>query len=130
MGVEHLFEVDSCGTGNYHIGEQPDTRTIKNALKNGVTLDHLCRQLHSDDFEYFDHIYVMDRSNWQNALKVGTKAQHHKVQLMRKFDMQALDQDVPDPWFGGDETFQEVFEILDRSTEHLLQCLLKDEALG
>lgn len=127
--VAHLFEVDSCGTGNYHIGEQPDPRTIKNARQNGVVLEHVCRQLRASDFEYFDHLLVMDQSNYTNTLRVGEERYHYKVELMRKYDPRGRHENVPDPWFGGEEGFQEVFEILDRSTAHLLQSLLKGEEL-
>lgn len=120
MGLSEKFFVDSCGTGNYHIGSQPDPRTIKNALKNGVPIDHCCRQLSADDFTQFDRILVMDSSNLKHALRMAPPDMQHKVQLLRTYDPLGADQPVPDPYYGEEQDFQEVFEILDRTIEELI----------
>jgi len=121
-----LIEVDSCGTSDYHIGQGPDERTLVNALKNGISINHRGRQLSSDDLEYYDFIIAMDKSNHKNILKMETASQHvHKVKLMRSFDPEQGDE-VPDPYYGGESGFQEVFEILDRSTEAFLEFLIKE----
>jgi len=128
--LEHFFEADSCGTSNYHIGDTPDPRTIKNALKNGVTIDHRGRQLCSADFDQFDYIYVMDKSNRDNSLRLAQENHHRiKVIMMRSFDAVDKGEDVPDPWAGGEEGFQEVFEILDRSIDRLINKLSEGLAL-
>lgn len=124
--LENLFEADSCGTSNYHIGDTPDPRTIRNALKNGVTIDHRGRQLCTDDFDKFDYIYVMDQSNKANSLRLAEEQHHGKVILMRTFDSLGKGKDVPDPWSGGEEGFQEVFEILNRSIDQLIDNLSKE----
>ena len=121
--LENFFEAESCGTANYHIGDTPDPRTIKNATKNGITIDHLGRQLCTADFDQFDYIYVMDKSNHTNALKLAKENHHTKVIMMRTFDTIGKGEDVPDPWSGGEEGFQEVFEILDRSIDQLINKL-------
>ena len=118
-GLTETYYAESCGTANYHIGEQPDHRTIKNALKNGVAIDHKCRQLCTDDFETFDEIFVMDRSNYSNALKVAGK-HHAKLRMMRSFDPNGKDEEVPDPYYGTEQDFQNVFDILERSIERYL----------
>jgi protein-tyrosine phosphatase len=119
--LEQFFEVDSCGTSNYHIGEQPDKRTVANALKNGITIDHCGRQFSADDLESFDYIFAMDKSNHQNILRLlKGKAHREKVRLMREFDTVGRGEDVPDPYYGGEKNFQEVFEMLNRSTENFL----------
>jgi protein-tyrosine phosphatase len=123
-GWDGIFEADSCGTGNYHIGSQPDERTIANARKNRVPIDHCARQLSEQDFEHFDYILAMDASNLQNILRIPNAAQHrHKITLMRDFDPARKGQEVPDPYFGGEEGFQEVFEILDQAMENFLTHL-------
>jgi protein-tyrosine phosphatase len=119
-GLTESFYAESCGTANYHIGEAPDHRTIKNALKNGVSIDHKCRQLCTDDFEIFDEIFVMDRSNYNNALKVAGE-HHEKVKMMRVFDPNGGHEEVPDPYYGTELDFQNVFEILNRSIEAYLK---------
>lgn len=123
-GLEQFFEVDSCGTSNYHIGDQPDSRTIANARKNGVTIDHCGRQFTVDDLKRFDYIMAMDNSNHHNILRLlKDKAHTNKVMLMREFDTIGKGEEVPDPYYGGEKNFQEVFEILNRSTENFLNHL-------
>jgi protein-tyrosine phosphatase len=128
-GLNGLFEADSCGTSNYHIGQGPDERTLMNALKNGVSIYHKGRQLSSEDLVVFDFIVAMDHSNHKNILKLETALQHgHKVKLIRSFDTEPGDE-VPDPYYGGEDGFQEVFEILDRSTDGLIKFLMKESRI-
>jgi protein-tyrosine phosphatase len=122
--LENFFEVDSCGTANYHIGDSPDARTIANATKNGVTIDHCGRQFTRQDLIDFDFILAMDKNNRQDILRLLKNESHRtKVMLMRDFDPNKKGEDVPDPYYGGEKHFQEVFEILDRSTENFLNHL-------
>jgi protein-tyrosine phosphatase len=122
--LEKFFIVDSCGTSNYHIGDPPDSRTIANARKNGVAIDHCGRQFTVKDLTDFDYILAMDHSNRQNILRLLKDESHRpKVRLMRDFDPMGKGEEVPDPYYGGEKNFQEVFEILDRSTENFLNHL-------
>ena len=124
--LDAYFEADSCGTSNYHIGDPPDTRTIANARKNGVAINHLGRQLCTDDLEKYDYILAMDQSNYQNILKIDNAQQYSgKVALMRSYDPLGKGKEVPDPYYGGESLFQEVFEILDRSMDNFIQHLEK-----
>lgn len=126
-GLENQIEVDSCGTSNYHIGDAADARAIANATRNGVPVDHCARQLSEQDLEDFDFIFAMDKSNYDNILKLSNgQAARHKVRLMREFDPIGKGQEVPDPYFGGEEDFQQVYEILDRSTTNFLDYLKKE----
>ena len=125
-GLQHLYYAESCGTANYHIGDRPDHRTIRNAEMNGVIIDHLGRQLCTDDFEKFDEIFVMDKSNFNNALRIAG-AHESKVKLMRSFDPMGVDEDVPDPYYGGEKDFQNVFDILNRSIEAYLKSSMPNE---
>ncbi len=118
-GLDHLFYAESCGTANYHVGDPPDPRTIRNAMLNGVVIEHVGRQLSSRDFETFDEIFVMDKSNLTNARRLAG-GHHHKLQLMRAFDPEGPNLEVPDPYYGSEKDFQEVFEILDRTIEAYL----------
>ncbi len=122
-GLENSFEVDSCGTSNYHIGDNADPRTISATKFNGVAIDHCVRQLTTQDLIDNDHIIAMDRSNLQNILRLATKSQREKVFLMRDYDPKGKGGEVPDPYYGGDKHFQQVYEILDRSLENFIQHL-------
>lgn len=123
LGLE--IEADSCGTANYHVGDLPDSRTIANAIKNGVMLDHRGRQLSVADIEQYDFILGMDRTNHTNILKLAKNHPNHshKIMLMRKFDPQPDGEDVPDPYYGTERDFQLVFEILDRSIDSFIDYL-------
>lgn len=130
QGLEDHIYVESCGTANYHVGRGPDSRTIENALTNGVTIDHLGRQLTINDLDRFDYILAMDASNYTNIFKLPNARKHEKkIRLMRTFDTKEPGSDVPDPYYGGLDGFQEVFDILDRSTEQLL-VHLREERLS
>jgi protein-tyrosine phosphatase len=127
-GAESQFKIDSCGTADYHIGELPDERTRENASQNGLELNHRARQFEISDFNRFDHILVMDNANKMKIIGLATSEEHlQKVQLMRDFESETSLQgvDVPDPYYGGDEGFQNVFNILDRCTDNLLNYHLQ-----
>ena len=125
-GLKNRFEVDSCGTGAWHIGEAPDPRTLDNAKSNGIILNHRGRQIHAGDLEEFDHILAMDRSNFNNILKLNNSGKYrHKIKLLRDFDPDESGADVPDPYFGGNDGFQLVFDIIDKCTEEWLNQNVK-----
>lgn len=87
-------------------------------------MEHIARQLTREDFAAFDRILVMDRQNLKQALSLSEEAHHPKITMMRAFDPMG-EGDVPDPYYGSEQDFQEVFEILDRSVEALIQDLVK-----
>ncbi len=123
--TKHLFEIDSSGTGNYHIGETPDPRTIKNASANGILLTHKCRQFNLQDFYDFDYIIPMDDSNLKNILLQKPKDKlSTKVIKMRFFDPLNKNSDVPDPWFGGEQGFEKVYQILKLSCQNFYDSLI------
>ncbi len=118
------FECDSCGTAAYHIGAPPDERSVANALENGLAYTHNGRKLTIIDFENFDYIIAMDEENLRNIQDVDpsdSNRNHSHIYKMRKFDLQGLNKDVPDPYYGGIQGFQEVYDILNRATLHLLK---------
>ncbi|MCC6275146.1 MAG: low molecular weight phosphotyrosine protein phosphatase [Leptospiraceae bacterium] len=126
--LDHLFEIDSCGTAGYHIGELPHSTTRQVALKRGIRLEHRCRKFETADFEKFDFIMVMDDSNHKDVLSKATNASHmNKVMKFRKFDKFVNGSpDVPDPYYGGLDGFEEVQDIVIRSSEGLLEWILKE----
>jgi len=120
------FEVDSAGTGAWHVGELPDPRSRAVARQHGLTLTHCVRQMERADFNRFDLIVVMDRQNKSDALSFSTLTpqQRAKVKLLREFDPQAGGSlDVPDPYYGGPEGFARMYEMIERSARELLKSL-------
>ncbi len=125
--LDHRVEFASCGTANYHVGDTPDPRTIKNALKNGVVIDHLGRQLSTHDLEEYDYILAMDHSNHTNILRLANAKNHsHKIRLMRSFDLSPAGEEVPDPYYGDEAGFQNVFDILSHSIDSFIHHLEKE----
>ena len=125
MGLSNTLFADSCGTANYHIGDSPDPRTVKNAQSNGVEIVHSGRQLSKRDLTDFDWIFAMDKANLEVILShAQSEIEHSKVKLIRDFDP-VKSGNVPDPYYGTEDDFQEVFLILDRTIDNLLTSLTK-----
>lgn len=121
QNLQDRITCDSCGTAAYHVGSQPDSRTVMNAKQNGLTLNHQARRFDGSDLDLFDHILVMDNSNFEDVSQFVENEKHSsKISLMRKYDMEAPNADVPDPYYGGTSGFQDVYDILYRSCKKLL----------
>lgn len=122
LGLSRNFKSDSAGTSDYHIGELPDERTIQCANRNGLKINHRGRQVHRTDFRDFDYIIAMDDSNLQNLLRLKNEYNfpNKEIHLMRDFVPGWEGLPVPDPYYGGEEGFEEIFQILDESIESFL----------
>lgn len=120
-------EVDSAGTSAFHVGESPDSRMIFTAKKNGIDISDLkARQFVKSDFEKFDLIYAMDQSNYANILSLASSAEDsEKVKLILNETNPAANNEVPDPYYGGDQGFQHVIDLLDEAIEHLIERIEK-----
>ena len=114
------WEFDSAGTGNWHIGDPPDHRSTAAAAARGITLGGTARQVSRSDFLHFDLLVAMDRSNRDELLALAPDGETAaKVRLLREFgDGDELD--VPDPYYGGPDGFEEVLDIVDRNLRALL----------
>ncbi|MFM2229120.1 MAG: Low molecular weight protein-tyrosine-phosphatase YfkJ [Bacteroidota bacterium] len=121
------FIVDSAGTGNYHVGRQPDHRSIATAQKNGLDISQQkARQFSVADFDTFDYIYVMDNSNYDDVVFLAkNEAQKQKVELILNALFPGDNVDVPDPYYGLQNGFDMVYEMLDEATDLIAQRLLK-----
>lgn len=121
-GLSGRFQIDSAGTGSWHIGQKVDTRMCMTARKRGVDLDEIRgRQLDRDDLHRFDHIFVMDRSNLHDTLFLDPDGDHStRIRLFREFDPEPGDYQVPDPYYGGPDGFDTVFEMVERTSEAIL----------
>ncbi|MDB5255669.1 MAG: protein tyrosine phosphatase [Chitinophagaceae bacterium] len=124
-GLIQSIELDSAGTGAYHIGSNPDVRAQEVCLSHGVTLQHKARQVKRTDFDAFDYILAMDDNNYEALKKI---APHEHLFLMRSFDATAQDDlNVPDPYYGGIEGFNEVYNMLHRAANGLLDHIIEEE---
>lgn len=123
---KNKFEVDSAGTGNYHIGKQPDKRSIETAQKNSIDISQQkARQFSSKDFNDFDYIYVMDNSNYDDVVFLAnTEEQKQKVDLILNALFPNENVDVPDPYFGLQNGFDMVYEMLDEATDIIAKKLI------
>ncbi|OUV76544.1 MAG: protein-tyrosine-phosphatase [Flavobacteriales bacterium TMED123] len=115
--------VDSAGTAAYHIGEQPDIRSIAIAKKYGIDLiDQRARQFCINDFDDFDKIYAMDTSNYTSIISlVRNESDKDKVDLILNEINPKSFQSVPDPYYGGDNGFQDVYDMLDEACDRIVE---------
>jgi protein-tyrosine phosphatase len=121
-GIHIQFKSDSAGTSDFHIGELPDERTIKCADKHNLTINHRGRQVNRTDIRDFHYIIAMDDSNLRtlNNLKERFGFHAKEIYLMRDFAEGSEGKSVPDPYYGGEEGFEEIFTILDESIDGFL----------
>ena len=122
-GLEDYFEIDSAGTSAYHIGESANSKSQRTAQSHGITLHSKARQFKQFDLEHYDLILAMDNENLRNVRQMANGDQEAKIGRMRDFDPQPDDGEVPDPYYGGPEGFENVFQIVKRSCENLLDEL-------
>lgn len=121
QNLQERISCDSCGMAAYHIGSQPDSRTVANAKENGLILNHKARRFHGSDLDNFDYVLAMDNSNYEEIGQFVEHEEHSsKISLMRRYDTEAPNTDVPDPYYGGASGFQQVYDILYRSCKKLL----------
>ena len=123
-GLHPYFYIDSAGTSAWHIGEPANSKSRQMANKHGVKLNSRARKFEPADLEEFDLILAMDRENLQNIRQLDTQNRFSdKIKLMRDYDPQPGDDEVPDPYYGGMDGFQHVFDVVHRSCAALLDEL-------
>jgi len=128
-GLEDKIQCDSAGTSSYHIDSVPDRRMNAAAKLRGIELVGHARQFTKADFEEFDLILAMDRENYENICALDRSGRYrHKVRLMCDFCTRHTLNEVPDPYYGGDESFNQVIELLFDACEGLLNAELLDKA--
>ena len=121
------FVVDSAGTGNYHIGKQPDKRSILPAQKNKLDISQQkARQFSSKDFDNFDYIFAMDNNNYKDIIALAKdNHQTQKVDLILNQLFPNENVDVPDPYYGLQNGFDSVYEMLDEACDILAKKLIQ-----
>jgi len=116
------WQVDSAGTGSWHVGSSPDPRSIAIAQKNNIDItNQRGRQFTKEDFEQYDLIFAMDSQNYQNINKLAAnKTDKEKVQLVMNMHQPGFNQSVPDPYWD-DNGFQGVFDMLELACEGIIK---------
>ena len=129
-GLADKIQIDSAGTSGMHTGKGPDARTQAVAKEKGCDLSQLqARQFVAEDFNKFDYILAMDNSNLDNILSLASSEEDKaKAQLFLNFSDSDLTQ-VPDPYYGGEEGFYQVFDLIHTTCEQLLSHLRNEHAL-
>lgn len=121
-GLADRFEIDSAGTGPWHVGEAPDARMRSTARRRGLDLNALrARQVQRRDLYDYDHVFVMDKTNLHDTLSLDPDGDHGtRVRLYREFDPEPESYQVPDPYSGGRTGFETVYDIVDRTNRAIL----------
>jgi len=114
VNADEVF-VDSAGTAAYHIGKGPDHRSIKVGEEHGIDISmQKARQFNVTDFRVFDYIYVMDQANFDNVVSLATtEKERKKVKLILNEISPEMNSEVPDPYYGGEDGFKNVYDMLD-----------------
>jgi len=118
--LEHI-EIDSAGTHAYHVGAPPDTRAQAAAKRRGIDLSRLRGRRATDtDIERFDYVLAMDAENHDNLLAICPVGLEHKIRLFLEFAPNRPEREVPDPYYGGDNGFERVLDMIEEASEGLL----------
>lgn len=121
QGVGDLFEFDSAGTHDYHVGESPDSRTVAAALKRGYDLAPLrARRVTEYDFVRFDHVLAMGRDHLGLLQKACPRPQQRKLGLFLDFSQRFEADEVPDPYYGGAQGFDHVLDMVEDAATQLI----------
>ena len=123
-GLEDEITIDSAGTGAWHVGNPPDRRATAAARARGIVLEGAARQVRPSDFDDYDLLLVADRENLADLRAIAPdEAARAKVRLLREFDPAsdgAADLDVPDPYYGGPDGFEDVLDLVEAACRGLL----------
>lgn len=124
QGLKDHIQVDSAGTAGWHEGKAPDARSQEHARRRGYAMGHLrARQVRHRDFAEFDLVLAMDGSNRQNLLDICPPEHGHKIRLFLEFAAHADVLEVPDPYYGGEEGFERVLDLVEDASQGLLRHL-------
>jgi len=126
MKATDRFLVDSAGTHAYHVGEPSDSRSQQTARKRGVDLSKIrARKVSPSDFEHFDHILAMDSDNYQILLSSSPDEYQHKITLFLDYALESDESDVPDPYYGGPNGFEHVFDLVEDASKGFYHAVIK-----
>ena len=115
------ISIDSAGTHAYHVGDLPDPRSQQTAEKHGIDLSsQRARQVKASDFEQFDYVLAMDNDNYAILSSQCPDNHRHKLKLFLEFAPQLPETEVPDPYYGGNSGFEQVFQLIDMAANGLM----------
>lgn len=121
-GLEEVVEIDSAGTHAYHVGNPPDPRAQATARRRGLELSDLrARQVCQKDFERFDYILAMDEDNYYSLSLICPLEHQGKLKLLMEYAGHWGEREVPDPYYGGDQGFERVFDMVEEACRGLLE---------
>ena len=115
-------ETESCGMGSWHVGEPSDGRMRRTAAGHGVNISHYARAFRPSDLDEYDLVIPMDRQNLKDLKRYARSEHMDKIHLMREWDLEG-GVEVPDPYYGGDQGFENVYDIVERSCRSLIADL-------
>lgn len=125
-GLAGEIQIDSAGTHDYHVGDAPDPRAQRTASGRGYDISGLRgRQIQDTDFEQFDHILVMDSHNLNNLKRRAPARHHHKIKLLLSYSRRFPNLDVPDPYYGGQQGFEQTLDMAEDAAQGLLKAILE-----
>lgn len=129
-GLASVIHIDSAGTHAYHIGNQPDSRSQQAALGRGIDLSkQRARQVQTTDFSDFDYVLAMDLHNLQALQNFAPARQAKNLKLFMEFASRWREREVPDPYYGGDQGFERVLDMIEDASEGLLEHLIRTHQL-
>ena len=130
-GLEHCFAVDSAGTGGWHVGHRADRRMIAAAERRGIHLPSRARQIEAADLQRFDHILTMDADNLAAVRRLEHQAPGRaRISPLIDHCRQLRSPEVPDPYYGGEDGFERVLDLLEDACAGLLDNLLQERRQG
>lgn len=130
-GLDHVFEISSAGTGNWHVGEAPDQRATQAAKARGYDMSDIrARQISERDFKHYDLILAMDRSNVANMRRQCPSGCLSKIGLLMDCAPQSSHEEVPDPYYGGEDGFDLVLNLLEDACNNLINTVCEQKRLG
>ena len=124
LGLQSRLLVDSAGTGDWHVGQPPDPRAQQHAARRGYDLSALrARQVAVEDFHRFDFILAMDRNNLAELERMRPRGHAGELDLFRRYGGDSRGLEVPDPYYGGEQGFEEVLDLIEEAADGLLAHL-------
>jgi len=125
-GLENCIEVDSAGTAAFHIGKAPDSRSTLVAKERGIEMSDLrARQVDLGDFYQYDYVLAMDEANYSNLKELALPEHFEKIQMFLEYTDDFSELEVPDPYYGGAQGFDHVFDLIQSASQGLLMDIKK-----
>jgi protein-tyrosine phosphatase len=129
-GLDQKIEVDSAGTHAYHVGEQPDRRSQMAARGRGYDLSYQrARKVVQEDVDFYDYLLAMDEANLSDLRMLFPEPMHEKISLFMQYAPHYGKQEVPDPYYGGEQGFEHVLDMVEEASKGLIEAIRKSHNL-